>query len=92
MDPERSAAFAVEAFGDDKLILHPGVRKIVIGDLRDLLEELEVVPLIVGPECDRGFERRAAGKIAGDLRHEDRCIVRKLEAAAGPFPHAIQRR
>src|SRR5258706_11544600 len=84
-----SAAIAAEAFGKDQRLLHPGVREVVIGDLLHRLEQLEMVPRLAFPEHDRGLERRAAGKVADNLRDQDRRVGGELEALAGPLAHPL---
>src|SRR5262245_27811328 len=46
---------------------------------------------LVAPERDRGLERRAARKIAGNFGDEDRGVVGKLETLARPFADALER-
>src|SRR5215831_14947879 len=80
-----SAALAGKIVGHDELVLHPAEGKIFESNFGDLLEELEVMPLVAAPESDGGFERRTAGKIAGDLGNEDRGVFGELEALADPL-------
>src|SRR5262245_35299196 len=69
-----SAAFAIETFRDDELVLHPTERKIVEPNFGDRFEQLEVMTLLVAPERHRGFKRRTARKIAGNFGDEDRGV------------------
>src|SRR5262249_56493138 len=53
-----SAAFETLALDGDERVFQPCGRKIIGGDLLDLLEHLEVMARVgVGPERDHGLER-----------------------------------
>src|SRR5215470_1823675 len=88
---ELLAALETALLVDDQRGLHPGRRQVILDHLRDRLEQLELVtgrPL--GPERDRGFQRRAARQAAGHLRDQDGGILRQRKARAGPGPHPIK--
>src|SRR5581483_12029943 len=52
-----------------------------------------VVALVaVGPERHHGFQRRAAGYLTGQLRHQDRRIFRQRKALARPILDLVERR
>ena len=61
-------------------------------DVRDRLEDLEMMPPELGPEHHVGFDRRTAGHRAGYFRDHDGLVIRELEAGAGPIAHAVERR
>src|SRR5581483_10325716 len=75
-----STACAVELVGDGERLLQPCRRQILVHDLFGPFENLELVALLVRrPERDHGFERRTAGKRAGDFGNENRRFLRKTE-------------
>src|SRR5215831_3146384 len=87
-----SAAIAAEPLGDEKRVLQPGKREIVVRHLPHRLKYLELMPpFILGPECHHGLERRTARKTAREFRDQDARCFGEPKTLARPRSHPFQR-
>src|SRR5579872_302459 len=65
------------------------IQQVVCGDLREWLENLEMLTPGLRPEHDVRFDRRAAGIGTGELRHHDGFVVVEPESLARPAKNAF---
>src|SRR6266566_4842215 len=68
---------------------HSQAQQVVWDDLRERLENLELVTPGLRPEHEVRFDRRAVGLGTGELRHHDGFAVTEIEMLARPGANAF---
>src|SRR6516162_8711490 len=82
------AAIALDAFERDQRIFHESRRQVVLGHLRQRLEDLEMMPPRRGPEHDMCLERWAPWHAASELRYHQGFVVSQRKVRLRPAAHA----